>query len=163
MGTVFLLAPRRVAFVSLAALLVVTGVLAVDAAVVPVDTGSLSTPEGILGGAVDRYSLLHIAVVVLNITGTVVLVGGSAWSAWRFARDRAGLDRVVCNVLLTAGALIIAAGFSAAKTVGSTLSTLGAYEAGGIAVMFAGFLSLGRVGHSAQRTRTLVKPNLRPP
>jgi hypothetical protein len=83
-------------------------------------------------------------VVVLNIAGTAVLAGGSAWSAWRLHRDRAGLDRVLCNVLLTAGALLIAAGFSAAKTVGSTLQTLGGYETAGMAVMFAGFLSLGR-------------------
>jgi hypothetical protein len=156
-GTLFLLAPRRVATISLGVLLAVTFGLAVDAAIVPVDTASLSTPEGILGGAIDRYSLLHIAVVVLNIVGSAVLVGGSAWSAWRYARDRSGLDRVICNVLLTTGAVIIAAGFSAAKTVGSTLSTLGAYEAVGIAVMFAGFLALGRVGHAPGGTRTLVR------
>jgi hypothetical protein len=56
---------------------------------------------------------------------------------------------VVCNVLLTAGALIVAAGFTAAKSVGGSISTLGVYEAAGMAVMFAGFLSLGRVGRSA--------------
>jgi hypothetical protein len=62
-------------------------------------------------------------------------------------RERAGVDRVVCNVLLTVGALVIAFGFSAAKTLGiSSLDVLGGYEAAGMAVMFAGFLSLGRVG-----------------
>jgi len=145
LGTVFLLAPRRVATASAAVLGVVTIAVAVDAARVPVDTTALSTPQGILGGAIDSSSLFHIAVVVLNILGTAVLAGGSAWSAWRFYRDRAAFDRVLCNVLLTAGALLIAAGFSAAKTVGSTLQTLGGYEAAGMAVMFAGFLSLGRV------------------
>jgi hypothetical protein len=50
-------------------------------------------------------------------------------------------------VLLTAGALVIAVGFSAAKTLGiGNLDVLGAYEAAGIAIMFAGFLALGRVG-----------------
>ena len=58
-----------------------------------------------------------------------------------------GIDRVICNVLLTAGALIIAVGFSAAKTVGiGNLDVLGAYEAAGIAIMFGGFLALGKVG-----------------
>jgi hypothetical protein len=91
--------------------------------------------------------LLFIGVVFLNIIGTLVLVGGSAWSAYRFIRDRAGIDRVICNVLLTAGALIIAVGFSAAKTVGiANLDVLGAYEAAGIAIMFGGFLALGKVG-----------------
>lgn len=146
LGTVYLLAPRPVAHACAAVLAVATLGLAVDAALIPVDAASLGTADGILGGAIDRGSLLHIAAVVLNIAGSLVLVGGSAWSAWRLARDRRGVDRVLCNVLLTAGALVIAYGFSVAKTVGSTLATLGGFEALGMAVMFAGFLSLGRVG-----------------
>ena len=157
LGTVYLLAPRPAGHAAALVLVGVTAGLAVDAAVVPVDAASLGTADGILGGAIDRGSLLHIAVVVLNIVGTVVLVGGSAWSAWRLARDRSGVDRVVCNVLLTAGALVIAAGFSAAKTLGSTLSTLGGYEAVGIGLMFAGFLSLGRVGGRARAGRATLQ------
>jgi len=101
----------------------------------------------VLGDAIQHGSLLFIGVVFLNIIGTLVLVGGSAWSAYRFIRDRAGIDRVICNVLLTLGALIIAVGFSAAKTVGiGNLDVLGVYEVVGIALMFGGFLALGRVG-----------------
>lgn len=120
--------------------------VAADAAVVPVDSGRLHTTAGILGGAIVGHgNPLYVAAVVFNIAGTVVLVGGSLWSAIRFWREHAGLDRVVCNVLLTAGALLIAYGFSAAKTVGGSLATLGVYEAVGMAVMFAGFLALGRL------------------
>jgi hypothetical protein len=106
----------------------------------------------VLGGTAQhptfpQGSLLYVGVVVLNIVGTVVLVGGSAWSAYRFFRRRAGIDRVACNVLLTIGALLIAYGFSAAKTLGvSSIDILGGFEAAGIAIMFAGFLSLGRLG-----------------
>ncbi|MFN2582035.1 MAG: hypothetical protein ABR498_04760 [Candidatus Dormibacteria bacterium] len=152
LGTVFLLAPSRVAWVCAAVLAVITVVLAVDAAVIPVDQSLLSTPAGVLGGTTQhptfpQGSPLYIGVVFLNIIGTIVLVAGSAWSAYRYFRQRAGIDRVVCNLLLTAGALIIAYGFSAAKTLGvGSLDVLGAYEAAGIAVMFAGFLSLGRIG-----------------
>jgi hypothetical protein len=153
LGTVYLLAPRALAHACAAVLVIVSVGLGVDAATVSVDAASLGTADGILGGAIDRGSLLHIAAVVLNIVGSLVLVGGSAWSAWRLARDRRGVDGVVCNVLLTAGALIIAYGFSAAKTLGSTLSTLGGFEALGMAVMFAGFLSLGRVGQPARAER----------
>jgi hypothetical protein len=148
MGTLFLLAPARVAQVSVAVLAVLTVLLAVDAAVVPVDAALLATPAGVLGTAVAGGSPLQVGAVVLNIVGTLILVGGSGWSAYRLIRDRAGLDRVVCNVLLTAGALIIAAGFSAAKIAGAGLDTLGVYEAIGIAVMFAGFLSLRGAGRS---------------
>ena len=150
LGTVFLLAPARVAWISAAVLVVVTVILAVDAAVIPVNQAQLATPAGVLGGAIQKGTLLYIGVVFLNIIGSVVLVGGSAWSAFRYFRDRAGIDRVVCNVLLTAGALVIAYGFSSAKTLGvGSLDVLGGYEAVGIALMFGGFLSLGRVGQRA--------------
>jgi hypothetical protein len=156
LGTLFLLAPARLARVSAGALLLLTVVVAVDAAVVPVDAARLHSTAGVLGEAVTGHgNPLYVAAVLFNIVGTLVLCGGSAWSAWRFARTRAGLDRVVCNVLLTVGALLIAAGFSAAKSVGGSLGTLGVYEAVGIAVMFAGFLSLGRVGRSAPHRSTL--------
>jgi hypothetical protein len=156
LGTVFLLAPARIARASAAVLLVLTAVVAVDAALVPVDASRLHSTAGVLGEAVTgQGNPLYVAAVLFNIVGTVVLCGGSALSAWRFARTRAGFDRVVCNVLLTAGALLIAAGFSAAKSVGGSLSTLGVYEAVGIAVMFAGFLSLGRVGRTTPLRSTL--------
>jgi len=155
LGTVFLLAPRRIAWACAAVLAVITIGLAVDAAVIPVNAAQLHTTDGVLGGAIQHGTPLYVGVVLLNIVGTVVLVGGSAWSAYRFLRDRAGVDRVLCNVLLTAGALVIAFGFSAAKTLGiSSLDVLGGYGAAGIAVMFAGFLVLGRVGRphlAAQR------------
>jgi len=144
MGTLFLLAPRRVAMAATVVLVAVTIALAIDAAVVHVDVRRLNTPAGILGDAISASSPLHLGAVVLNILGTLILVGGSGWSAYRLYRDRGGADRVVCNVLLTAGAFVIAAGFSAAKLAGGALDTLGLYEAIGIAVMFAGFLSIGR-------------------
>lgn len=147
LGTIHLLAPGAVARASTVALVILTAIVAVDAIVVPVDAARLRTPAGVLGEAITGHgNPLYVGAVVFNIVGTLVLVGGSGWSAWSFWRQRAGLDRVICNVLLTLGALIIATGFSAAKVVGSSLDVLGGYEAVGIGVMFAGFLSLGRVG-----------------
>ena len=157
LGTVFLLGPVRVGRACGAVLVALTLVLAVDAALVPVDSAKLATSRGILGGALAGHGTpLFVAAVSFNIVGTVVLVGGSAYSAFRFMQSRAGADRVVCSVLLTVGALIVAAGFSAAKTVGGSLTELGVAEAVGMAAMFAGFLSLGRVGSPAGGERPPV-------
>ncbi len=145
MGTLFLLAPRRVAKAATLILVLVTLALAVEAAVVHVDTSRLGSAAGVLGDAISHGSLLQLGAIVLNILGTLILVGGSGWSAYRLVRDHGGVDRVVCNVLLTVGAFVIAAGFSAAKIAGGSLDSLGIYEAIGIAVMFAGFVSIGRL------------------
>jgi hypothetical protein len=145
MGTLFLLAPRRVAGTAALLLAAVTLALAVDASIVAVDSARLDTAAGVLGDAISRGSPLQLGAVILNIVGTLILVGGSGWSAYRLLRRRGGVDRVVCNVLLTVGALVIAAGFSAAKIAGASLDSLGVYEAIGIVVMFVGFLSLGRL------------------
>jgi hypothetical protein len=162
LGTLFLLAPGRLARVAAAIVVGLTVALSVDAAFVGVDPGRLHDSAGILGEALTGAGdiPLRAAAIALNIVGSLILIGGSAWSAWRLARDRAGVDRVVCNVLLTVGALVIAAGLSAAKLRGSTsdsLATLGSYEAIGIAAMFAGFLALGRLGRPAQRGATLSR------
>ncbi|MHB1526507.1 MAG: hypothetical protein ACYDEA_08675 [Candidatus Dormibacteria bacterium] len=150
LGTVFLMAPRRVARISAVVLVVLTVIVAADAAVVPVNAAKLTTAAGVLGGAlVGHGTPLFVAAVTFNIVGTMVLVGGSGWSAIQLLRKHAGADQVLCNVLLTAGALVVAAGFSLAKTVGGTLVQLGIAESIGITVMFAGFLSLGRVGSRA--------------
>jgi len=147
LGTVYLMAPRRVGDICAAVLGVLTLLLAADMAVVPVDSAKLTTAAGVLGGAlVGHGTPIFVAAVTFNILGTVVLVGGSGWSAVTFIRNRAKIDRVLCNMLLTAGALIVAAGFSLAKTVGGSLLQLGIAESIGIAVMFLGFLSLGREG-----------------
>jgi len=170
LGTLYLLAPRRVADASAALLLLLTVVVAVDAFVAPVDAARLATPCGLFGGAYSSTAPVALAAVLFNIVGTVVFAGGAAWSGWRFVRQGSHLDRIVCNVCLTAGALVIAAGFSVAKiatatghcTVGS-LDYLGAYEAIGMAVMFVGFLSLGSSLLRSPRRSTLPRAGVGTP
>ena len=144
LGTLYLSGPRRVAEVATGVLVVYAVAAAVDASIAHVVVTKLDSPAGILGGAFDSIALpIQVALVTFNILGAAVFAGGAAWSAWRFIRDGAGMDRIVCNVLLTVGALVITAGISAAKITNGSLDTLGAFEAGGVAIMFVGFLCLG--------------------
>jgi hypothetical protein len=84
-----------------------------------------------------------IAAAVGNVVGTVVLAGGAGYSAYR--TWRAGLPRnlTIGNVLILAGALVVAAIAS--------LTRLGYYElfyagqAAGVAIIFAGFLVIAAV------------------
>src|ERR1035441_1163226 len=92
MGTLFLLAPRRVARTVTLVLAAVTIALAVDAAVVQVDTARLASTAGVLGDAISNGSPLQLGAIILNILGTLILVGGSAWSAYRLLRDHGGAD-----------------------------------------------------------------------
>ena len=163
LGTVYLMLPRRCADAVALTLAVVTAISAVAVSLAPVDASQLGTASGVIGDAFTGWGspVARSLAGVLNGLGTIVLVGGSAWSAWRFWRDRAGVDRVVCNVLLTAGALVVAAGLTAARVrsdAAGGLSALGGYEAVGIAVMFAGFLSLGRIGQA--RAATSPRPQV---
>ena len=76
--------------------------------------------------------------ILLNLYGTLLLVGGALWSAWLFWRKQVLLHRVLGNVLIAAGAL--------APAMGGTLLRLGlvdwlyASELVGATIMFVGFI-----------------------
>ncbi len=73
-----------------------------------------------------------------NLYGTLLLVGGAAYSAWIFWRKRILLHRVIGNVLIAIGALLPAFG-----GVFSRLGIGGALyisELLGAILLFAGFL-----------------------
>jgi hypothetical protein len=82
--------------------------------------------------------LAALSAAVGNSIGTVVLVGGAGYSAYR--TYRAGLPRnlTLGNILILAGSLVVASA--------ATLTRLGSYElfyagqAAGIAIIFGGFL-----------------------
>lgn len=84
-----------------------------------------------------RDGLTVILTVLLNIYGTITLVGGAAWSAWLFARKQVLPNRMFGNVLIAVGALFPAGA--------GTLIRLGladwlyASELMGAALMFWGF------------------------
>ena len=53
-------------------------------------------------------SFPRVMSLPINITGTLLLFGGAAWSVWRFARRREFGYRAWANVLIAAGAALLA-------------------------------------------------------
>ena len=131
LGTLYLLAPRRVARVWLAAMLVITAVSAIMLARAGMDRTALAAGAEPGWKAIQKPAILTVLAIAVSSIGTLILVGGAIYSAV-FRR------LPLANILIAAGTLIVAGG--------SSLSNLGRYElqsigqAAGIMVMFAGFL-----------------------
>jgi len=147
LGTILLLAPRLApAAIIVLAVLTVVGLVGVLGA--RLETGDLDTRQvpRALPLAGGRFNVLAaFTAILINISGTLILVGGALWSALAARWLGHPRERIVANLLIAAGALIVA---------GATgLSRLGVYElfyvgqAAGALVMFIGFLV-------AQRRRT---------
>lgn len=57
-----------------------------------------------------RSGLIILLTILLNIYGTITLVGGAIYSAYLFWRKKVLLNRVVGNILIAAGAMMPAMG-----------------------------------------------------
>lgn len=140
----------RLGYRGLVAVISLLGVAAIATAVLHLEfLGGTRVPDNcaIYCPRVHGYAtgniLAVIAAAVGNIVGTVVMVAGAGYSAYR--TYRAGLPRnlTLGNVLILAGALVVAAAASVTR--------LGSYElfyaaqAAGIAIIFGGFLLIGSV------------------
>lgn len=87
-------------------------------------------------GAIDVPAILPL---ITNLGGSLLLIGGAAWSAWKAARAGAPRNRVVGLAVLAAGAFIVAGGHSFAQTKG-VYAVQPISEALGIVAMFVGYL-----------------------
>ncbi len=152
-GTAFLLLPRRAARTIFVLLLLVSLVAAWRLFTVPLHMSAILPPAGkVSPRATSLPADLRADAALLNIYGTLLLVGGAIWSAivyldQRLDRRRRSGDRVIANLLIAGGALVIAsAGSFEALGHGEFLY---AGEILGIAIIFAGFLRSGR-GHASR-------------
>lgn len=132
------------------AFVTIVTVLSIVAAVgMQLHTAHLATSQAPSNCAVyctteSGYGGLNVLALVLaivgNTVGTIVLAGGAALSAFRAFGGHAPRNIAVGNVLILAGALVVASA--------STLTRFGVYElfyagqALGIAVIFAGFYAI---------------------
>jgi len=86
----------------------------------------------------DTGGALLVMTILLNIYGTITLVGGAIYSAWLFWRKKVLLNRVLGNVLIAAGALMPAMGGTLLKA--GLADWLYVSEFLGVVIMYSGFM-----------------------
>jgi hypothetical protein len=145
-GTVYLLMRKRWAHVLSAILITASIVVAVMLIrVMPdLDRSVFTTSESIgeqyreIMPPIDEGGYVRLATPFFNVYGLITLVGGALWSSYLFWRKRVLPNRVIGNVLIAGGALVIAsAGLLTRMGLGSVLYV---GELVAAIMMFSGFL-----------------------
>lgn len=135
MGTLYLLAPRRVAHTIMAILLILSLYAIFRVFTASLDLGTL---QGLSGGAMPQG--VRLMTPIFNIFGTLALVGGAIYSAWVYWRRRLMPHRVVSNMLIAVGAILPAFGGTLAKLGVSLAVARPSLELIGVIIIFIGFL-----------------------
>lgn len=159
-GTVYLLVRKRnaahrltavLAVVSLAALaLVLTAPLTPAAGAYNVSQPASEQYKEIL----VRSGPMIFLTILLNIYGTVTLVGGAVYSAYLFWRKKVLANRMLGNILIATGAMMPAsAGFFVQAGL---VDWLYVSELIGVVLMFAGFLK-ATAGKPAEQKAAAVQ------
>jgi hypothetical protein len=100
--------------------------------------------------ALERSPGLTIVTVLLNTTGTVILVGGLVYSAVSFKRRGIMRNRMIGCLLIASGTLSVASG--------GTLTRFGSHQyfyiamSLGIALIFAGYVRTKKPDSAPART-----------
>ena len=148
-GSLLLLTSPRVGRVAVIAMFGIS-LIGLVAVLVAHTDGTLLKAQVPARGAIDVPAALPI---LTNIGGSILLVGGAAWSAWKAARAGAPRNRVLGLALIAAGAFIVAGGHSYAQSRGVYIAQP-LSEAVGIVAMFAGYVTVEarQLASTAQRT-----------
>jgi hypothetical protein len=137
MGTIYLLAPRRIAHITMIVLGLASICAIVLISIAPVDFSLLPTSGPLLSGTALPQGV-RLLTPFFNVFGTIALVGGAAYSAWYYWRRRVLRHRVLSNILIAIGAILPAVGGTAAR-LGHPYS-LYILELLGVILIFVGFL-----------------------
>ncbi len=142
-GTVYLLVSReKVAHASAAALAVVSILSIVLIAIAKIDPSTFDPHIAIstqYKTMMERSGLVTLLTILLNIYGTITLIGGAIYSAYLFWRKQVLPHRVVGNILIAVGAMFPAAAGTLIKF--GLSDYLYVSELIGAALMFAGFIA----------------------
>jgi len=153
LGTLYLLVHgRRWGDLYLGFLVVCMAIFLVGTFTTELDTTKLLPGITVGGQALgESGSFPRVMSLPINISGSLFLFGGAAWSVWRFARRREFGYRAWANVLIAAGAALLAALGSRAR-LGDTTG-LYAAEMVAVVLMLAGFLLAGTLEKGTQQAR----------
>jgi hypothetical protein len=135
LGSLLLLVPPRAGRIATIAMVVISAVALVAVLLSHTDP-QLLRAQVPARGAIDVPAVLPL---ITNLGGSLLLIGGAAWSAWKAARSGAPVNRVVGLAVLAGGAFIVAGGHSYAQTKG-VYAAQPISEALGIVAMFVGYL-----------------------
>lgn len=142
-GTVHLLVRKRGVAMALTGLLAVISLLAAGLVLaaplnpgVPYNTALPASAQ--YKALLTRSGAITLLTILLNIYGTLTLVGGALYSAWLFWRKKVLANRLIGNILIATGALMPAMGGSLLKAgLGDWLYLS---EFVGVILMYAGFI-----------------------
>lgn len=147
LGELYLLAGKRIAKFAPGVTLLLTALAITLVVNAPIDQAKLAH-EG--WEAIETSAGLTALTLLMNIGGSLVLIVGALWSAWKFRKLGTQRRRMIGCILIALGTFIVASG--------GTLTRFGHREylyiamAVGIVVIFAGVLETRR---SDQEPRTL--------
>lgn len=135
LGELYLLFASRIQRVAPGATLLITAVAATIVLNASVDQTKLASDGW---EAIDRGPALTAVAIAVNSLGTLVLVGGLGYSAWRFRQQRTHRNRMIGCLLIALGTIVVG--------LGGTLTRLGHREylyipmSIGVAIIFLGYL-----------------------
>ena len=142
MGTVHLLIRRGNITQILTGVLIAVSLLAlllVSAAPVNAAEYDVTRPVSVqYKETLTRNSLIILLTILLNLYGTITLVGGAIYSAFLFWRKKVLANRMYGNILIAAGALSPALGGTFLRT--GLIDFLYLSELIGAILMFVGFI-----------------------
>lgn len=152
-GTLYLITKRRIwGDVYLGANLLMLAVFLYGTFTTQLVTANL-VPGIVVGGTAlgESGTFPRIMSLPFNIPGSLLLLGGSAWSVFKFMPKKEYRYRAWANVLIIIGTLIIAGAGSMARLG----STAGLYvgEMVASAILLAGFLMAGTLQKGAQAVK----------
>ena len=136
-GSAYLLLRQRTAHVLTAVTLPVALLLSALVLASPVATGEMEAHRP--GGAALDWPWVRAVTPLLNVYAAGMLVGGAAWSSWRYARTKTHRWRAIGNGLIALGALLPAIGGGMAKM--GTVEALYIGEFLGLVLIGLGYLA----------------------